>query len=323
MIERSTTETVDARDEGELIAEPSVERRSSPWWARGGAGWGSVLADLVALTKPRITALVITTTAAGLWLGGRSLGDRPGSQSAIATIVGTATVVAGANALNMFLERDTDALMERTRMRPLPTGRLPSEAALLVGLLCTLISLPLLTFAVNPLAGALAGIALLSYVLVYTPMKRRSPTALVVGAVPGAIPPLLGWAAATGNISGPGLSLFGLLFFWQIPHFLAIATFRRDDYARAGLKVLPNVRGERVTRHHIVAYTLVLLAVTSTLLPLAGPVFDGICIASGLGFLGFALRGLSKTAGDRWAKGLFAYSIVYLTVLLIALAIGA
>lgn len=283
----------------------------------------NVVADLIALTKPRITALVVTTTASGLWLGARVMGERPRATSAALALLGTVIVVAGANALNMYLERDSDGLMERTRERPLPAGRLPAEAALVLGMVCSAVSLPLLTFGVNAVAGLLAAIALLSYVLIYTPMKRRSPAALLVGAVPGAIPPLLGWAAATGGIGWPGLALFGLLFFWQVPHFLAIATFRRADYARAGLQVLPNVRGDVVTRRHAMAHSIALFAVTLALVPVAGPVYLGVAVVLGMGFLGLAAWGLARTAGESWAKSLFAYSIAYLTLMLVALAIGA
>jgi protoheme IX farnesyltransferase len=318
---RITTETTETLDEGVAV----VEGAPSPWWTRRGESRGllSIFSDLVALTKPRITALVVTTTASGLWLGARELGERPKAASAALALLGTVVVVAGANALNMYLERDSDGLMERTKDRPLPAGRLPAEAALVLGMVCSAVSLPLLTFGVNAAAGLLAAIALLSYVLVYTPMKRKSPAALLVGAVPGAIPPLLGWAAATGGIGWPGLALFGLLFFWQIPHFLAIATFRREDYARAGLQVLPNVRGDAVTRRHALAHSVALFAVTLSLTPVAGPVYLATAVVLGLGFLGLAAWGLAPSAGQTWAKSLFAYSIAYLTLMLVVLAIGA
>lgn len=321
MTSRITTETTESLDEGNAV----VGAAPSPWWTRRGESRGllSTLSDLVALTKPRITALVVTTTASGLWLGAREVGVRPTAVSAALALFGTVVVVAGANALNMYLERDSDRLMERTKDRPLPAGRLPAESALVLGMACSAVSLPLLTFGVNAAAGLLAAIALLSYVLVYTPMKRKSPAALLVGAVPGAIPPLLGWAAATGGIEWPGLALFGLLFFWQIPHFLAIATFRREDYARAGLQVLPNVRGDGVTRRHAMAHSVALFLVTLLLTPVAGPVYLVTAVVLGLGFLALAAWGLTPGAGHAWAKSLFAYSIAYLTLMLVVLAIGA
>src|SRR5262249_18441529 len=144
-----------------------------------------------------------------------------------------------ANTLNMYLERDVDGRMARTRHRPLPAGRLPERAALVFGIAQALVAVPLLTFGANPLTGLLGAVALILYVLVYTPMKRWSIHALLVGAVPGAMPPLLGFAARSGELSLGALALFGVIFLWQIPHFLAIALFREDDYRAAGLKVFP------------------------------------------------------------------------------------
>src|SRR5207249_1979750 len=170
--------------------------------------------------------------------------------------------------LNQYLERDIDRLMARTRNRPLPAQRLDRRVALALGIALAALSIPILTWAGGTMTGLLAAIALTSYVLVYTPMKQVSPHALLVGAVPGAIPPLIGWTAAMGRPTLPGLALFGVLFFWQLPHFLAISIYRKEDYARAGFKVLPVVRGERVTRFAILGYTLLLAAVTLSLTPL-------------------------------------------------------
>ena len=286
---------------------------------------GSVMMDLLALTKPRITGMVIFTTLGGFWLVGR-LGERAAaSRSLLAlTLVGTALVVASANTLNMYLERDTDALMARTRSRPLPAGRLSAVAALWLGMILGAAALPMLTFGVNAATGALAAIALVSYVLLYTPLKRRTTASLLIGAVPGAIPPLLGWTAAAGTIEWPGVALFGVMFLWQIPHFLAIATFRKEDYRRAGLKILPVERGDRVTRHHIVAYLAALVLVTLVLVPagIAGPFYLVAASLLGGGFFVMGLWGLRATAGARWARGLFLASIVYLVLLLAALVIG-
>jgi heme o synthase len=172
--------------------------------------------------------------------------------------------------------------------------------------------------------GLLAAIALVSYVVVYTPLKRRTTLSLLVGAVPGAIPPLLGWTAVTGRIQLPGVLLFGILFLWQVPHFLAIATFRRDDYARAGLKVLPVERGDRVTRWHIVAYLVALVGVSLSLVAtgVGGALYFGAAAVLGAGFLGVGLWGLRPSAGVRWARGLFAVSIVYLVLLFAALTVS-
>lgn len=318
------------------IAVPSVDSAPPPpsdadasrSLARGDLR--RVARDLLALTKPRITATVVLTTVGGLWLAGQhatatGVGLPPSAPLVATTVIGTALVVGGANALNMYLERDSDRFMGRTRARPLPAGRLPPVLALALGLWLSAIAIPLLTFAVNPLTGLLAGIALVSYVLVYTPMKRRSTASLVVGAVPGAIPPLLGWSAATGRVDGPGLVLFAVLFCWQIPHFLAIASFRRDEYARAGLKTLPKERGDRVTRHHIVRWLAALVLVSFLLVPygLGGVPYLAAATVLGLGFFAVGAWGLRRDAGVRWARALFGVSMLYLVGLYASLVAGA
>lgn len=290
------------------------------------AGRGpSKIADLVTLTKPRITAMVVATMLGGIWLASRAGGHpRPIWVLAVA-VLGTVLVVSGANTLNMYLERDTDKLMVRTRTRPLPGGRMAPDVALWLGMALSAVSVPLLTFCVNAATGLLAALALTSYVLLYTPLKRRTTISLLIGAVPGAIPPLLGWTAVTGRADFPGVLLFGILFLWQIPHFLAIAIFRREDYRRAGLKILPVERGDRVTRHHIVFYLAALVLVTLLLVPLGvgGPLYFGVALALGAVFFGFGAWGLRPSAGARWARGLFITSIVYLVLLLAALMVSA
>ena len=280
--------------------------------------------DLVALTKPRITIMVLATALGGAWLAARRAGVAP-AKTVLLALLGTALIVGGANALNMYLERDTDALMERTRSRPLPAGRLAPGAALAVGFVLSAVSLPLLTFGVNATTAMLAAIALTSYVLLYTPLKRRTSAALLVGAVPGAMPPLIGWTSVAGAIEWPGVLLFGVLFFWQLPHFLAIATFRRDDYARANMKVLPVERGDPTTRRHIVGYLVLLVAVSLLLaqVGVGGPLYLAAAIVLGAGFLGLGAWGLRKSAGPRWARGLFFASMLYLVLLLTALVAGA
>src|SRR5258706_10065860 len=193
------------------------------------------LGDLVALTKPRVTALVIVTTAGGLWLAPVKVGF---TVSGLA-LLGTVLIVAGASALNMYLERDIDGRMDRTKDRPLPAGRLAPHVALWFGVALSAIAVPILAFGVNTTTALFAVLAHLTYVLAYTPLKQRSPAALLVGAVPGAMPPLLGWTAATGTASWGGVGLFAIIFLWQGPHFLAISIFRKDDYPRPGLKVMP------------------------------------------------------------------------------------
>lgn len=273
----------------------------------------ATIRDYVALMKPRITLMVIITAAGGMWLAPNAL---PVSVVAIMLLT-TAAVVGAANTLNMYLERDTDGLMQRTMSRPLPDQRLEPRSALIFGISLGLVSVPILWLGVNPLTGLLGAIALVSYVAVYTPLKQITPAALLVGAIPGALPPLMGWTAATGELGGPGLVLFGILFLWQIPHFIAISLFRKGDYEAAGLKVLPSVRGDRVARYHCVVYTLALLPVSLMLYPLgvAGPVYTVVAMGLGLLFAGVALQGLRASADERWAKRLFFTSLIYLTVL--------
>src|SRR5512138_3387831 len=214
--------------------------------------------DLLLLAKPRLSSLVVLTTAGGVALAP----GRLGAARAIVTIVGTAAVVGAANALNCYLERDVDARMRRTRDRPLPAGRVEPFVALALGLAVPIFALPVLALVANPLTALLAFLALAVYVAVYTPMKRRSTLALFVGAVPGAIPPLLGWTAVTGRLDAGGLALFALLFAWQLPHFLAISIYLAEDYARGGLQVFALVHGERATRGWIAASSVLVLAVS-------------------------------------------------------------
>lgn len=298
--------------------------------ARGAGGGPSLLADLVALTKPRVTRMVVATMLGGIWVAARYLRANgaeavPPMSQLLLGLVGTVLVVSAANTLNMYIERETDGLMERTRRRPLPTGRLAPEVALWFGIALSVISVPLLFAFVNATTGVLAAIALLSYVLVYTPLKRRTWLALQIGAIPGAIPPLLGWTAVTGRVDMPGFLLFAVMFLWQIPHFLAIATFRREDYRRAGHRVLTVERGDRVTRIHIVLHLALLVAATVLLVPfgVGGPVYLGAAVVLGGAFFAGGVYGLRADAGDRWARKLFFGSMIYLVLIFAALMIGA
>ncbi|OLE62240.1 MAG: protoheme IX farnesyltransferase [Deltaproteobacteria bacterium 13_1_20CM_2_69_21] len=278
----------------------------------------STLATHLELTKPRITALVVFTTATGLWLAPA----RPTVYTVLFTLIGTAMVVAAANVLNMYLERDTDALMPRTMRRPLPSHRMDPRRALQFGLLLAAVSVPFLTFAVGAIPGVLAAIALVSYVLIYTPMKRRTAASFLVGAVPGTIPPLIGWTAATGRFDLPGLLLFTVLFLWQVPHFLAITLLRRREFARAGLIVQPNEpAGEREARRNIVLYTVALIAVSLMFIPLGlgGMVYLVAAAGSGALFLAHGIQGLRTDSVERWARIEFLGSLAYLTVLLAVL----
>jgi protoheme IX farnesyltransferase len=277
------------------------------------------IAEVVRLAKPRITGLVIVTFLGGLWLAPGQI-DR---WRALMTLIGTVLLVAGANTFNMIMERDVDPLMERTHDRPLPRGTVSPELALVFGAALSCAALPLLFLGGNLLTGLLGFLALGSYVGVYTPMKRRSGAALFIGAIPGAIPPLMGWTVVTGRIDPPGLVLFAILFLWQIPHFLAIAIYRAADYARAGFKVLPGAISERATRLTIVGFSIVLVAATILLEPLrvAGPRYMAAATLLGAVLIGWAAAGFRRAAAGAWARSLFLFSIVYLTLLFVALAI--
>lgn len=274
--------------------------------------------DLLLLAKPRLSGLVVLTSAGGLALAPGEVG----AARAILTVLGTAAVVGAANALNNFLERDVDARMRRTRDRPLPAGRVEPFVALALGVAVPAFALPLLALVANPLTALLAFAALAIYVGVYTPMKQRSTLALFVGAVPGAIPPLMGWTAVTGRLDAGGLALFALLFAWQLPHFLAISIYLAEDYARGGLKVFALVHGERTTRAWIAGTTLALVPVSLALLPLgvAGPAYGAVAAVLGAALAAYALAGLGK-AGGRWARNLFLGTLAYLTLVFAALLV--
>lgn len=280
-----------------------------------------VVRDLILLTKPRLTAVVLATTSGGMWIAKTP----PSKLVAALTLLGTALIVAGAHALNMYIERDSDARMERTRNRPLAAGRLSPKTGLWFGVVLTAIAVPILAIGANPTTALLALIANLSYVLAYTPMKQRSYLSLWVGAIPGAMPPLLGWTAATGRIDATGLVLFGILFVWQIPHFLAITLFRQDEYGRAGLKIMPHAHGERATKRTIVHWLGAQLGVSLLLVPtgLVNRMYLVTALALGIVFFAWGLWGLRKDAGKRWARSLFAISIPYLVLLFTAAMIDA
>lgn len=224
------------------------------------AGSPSRAADFVSLTKPRLNLLVLATSAAAYFLGGGY--ELPWTRL-LHTIVGTALVAGGAAALNQHWERDTDRLMRRTRRRPLPDARLHPQDALSFGIALTGFGIAELAWGVNLLTAAVAGATLASYVFFYTPLKVRTSLSTIVGAVPGALPAVIGWTAATNTLSIEGWVLFGIVFMWQMPHFLAIAWMFRDDYARAGMPLLPVIQPDgRTTAHQAVLYAAGLIPVS-------------------------------------------------------------
>jgi heme o synthase len=288
-----------------------------------GLGALRLVRDLVALSKPRITLFVAITSAGGLELAART-GHAASRAAYVAALVGVCLIVSGANALNMFIERDIDRNMVRTQDRPLPSGRMQPRIALWTGVILSVLAVPVLGIFVNALTAFLAVLANLLYVFAYTPMKQKSHYSLLVGAVPGAIPPLLGWTAATGRLDAAGLVLFGILFLWQVPHFLAITLFRAQDYARAGLVVMPNVAPAEVVRRTMAHFSLALLLVSILLVPI-GVAHMGYFVAAsvlGIAFLALVSVGLFKDPGIRWAKQVFGASLVYIVAMMIALGAG-
>jgi heme o synthase len=270
--------------------------------------------DFLALTKPRLNLLVLLTTLGGLYLGAP---DGVAPVLLFHTLIGTALVAGGASALNQVWERDTDGLMRRTRTRPVPDGRLQAAEGLRFGLLLSAIGLVQLALGVNLAAALVAAATLGSYVLLYTPLKRRTWLSTLIGAFPGALPPVIGWAAATGRIDVAALTLFGIVFFWQIPHFLAIAWLYREDYARAGLPLLPVIEPDgRSTGRQALIYAVLLVpvSVSPAATGLAGTGYVAVAVV-----LGAALVALSVTfARERSttaARRLFLASIAYLPLL--------
>jgi protoheme IX farnesyltransferase len=279
-----------------------------------------VATDLFALTKPRVVLMVLVTTVVGYYLGS---GPALDYGRLLHVIAGTALAAGGTLALNQYLERDVDALMARTRLRPLPDGRLQPLEALAFGALATVAGLAYLTVAVGPLVGLVTFATAALYLFAYTPLKLRTPFCMIVGAVPGALPPVTGWVAARGDLSAGAWILFGILFLWQLPHTLAIARLYRDDYARAGVCVLPVVdRDGDSTERQIVLGCLALLVVglLPTLSGLAGAAYFAGAFVLGLVFLACgALQALAPSPAA--ARRVLFASIVYLPALLVLLAL--
>jgi heme o synthase len=271
-------------------------------------------ADFLELSKPRITSLVVLTAAVGYALGA------PVFQTGVflAVLAGTALVAGGASVLNQYAERDFDARMLRTRYRPLPAGRLQPAEALAFGLVLSAAGLTLLVAGTNALTAALGLAASASYVLLYTPLKRVTSLCTVVGAIPGAIPPLMGWAAARGGLDRTAWALFSILFLWQLPHFLALAWMYREDYARGGFPMLAvsDTDGSSTGRQALL-YSAALLPVTlaAGLFAGAGPVFLWGGLAAGLAFFAGAAL-FARRREIAWARRLFLASVLYLPAVL-------
>ena len=274
--------------------------------------------DFVTLTKPRLNLLVLATTLAGLYLASPS-----GVTAVLAfhTLVGTALVAGGAAALNQVWERETDRRMRRTSGRPVPRGRIGVTEGAWFGGVLSAIGLTQLAIGATPVAAAVAAVTLISYVFLYTPLKTRTSLATLVGAVPGALPPVIGWAAATGDITLPAIVLFGIVFFWQMPHFLAIAWMYKDDYANAGIPLLPVVEPDgRRTGRQVLLYTAALWPVSllPALVGLAHAPYSAVATSLGIVFMWLSAVFARDRSADA-ARQVFLFSITYLPLLLGAL----
>jgi heme o synthase len=277
--------------------------------------------DYVTLTKPRIMTLLLLTGACGMFVGARGW---PGTWTLVAGLTGLALACGGASALNHVLDADIDRLMgKRTEKRPVAAGRVPPSRALEFGLALSALSFALLASTVNVVAAALALVGNLFYVLVYTRwLKRSTPQNIVIGGAAGAVPPLVGYAAATGDVTFAALLLFGIVFFWTPPHFWALALLIKENYAAAKVPMLPVVRGDRETARQIVVYTVVLIAVSLTpvLWGGMGVVYLACALVLGGVFMALALV-LQRSLARRHAGLLFHYSLLYLALLFVAMAI--
>ena len=278
------------------------------------------VADFVALTKPRLNSLVVITTGVGFYLASASPLDLV---ILLHTVLGTALVAGGAAAFNQIAERDLDKMMERTRRRPLPAGRIQPAEAITFSVVLVAVGTIELAVTTNWLATVVAIVTLVSYVAIYTPLKRRTPWATLVGAVPGALPPMIGWAAAHGSLEVGAWVLFGIVFFWQLPHFHALAWMYREDFRCANIPLVAVLdRNGRRTSTHALAYTVALLPVSLTpaLVELSGGLYIVGTLAAGIGLLTLAVRFALRQTADR-ARPLFLGSLVYLPVLWILLVI--
>jgi protoheme IX farnesyltransferase len=274
---------------------------------------GASVGDFIALLKPRVMSLVVFTGLAGMVTA-------PGALHPVLAAIAVlciAVAAGAAGAINMWYDRDIDALMARTRERPIPAGRMIPEEALAFGVVLSIASVTVMALAVNFAAAALLALSILFYVFVYTVwLKRRTPQNIVIGGAAGAFPPMIGWAAVTGDVSLASLAMFAIIFMWTPPHFWALSLFRSGDYARAGVPMLPVVAGVPETKRQIILYSLALLPVSLApyLLGTAGVVY-----AAGAAVLGLILVAGSvavwRDAGDTAAKRLFGYSIIYLFLL--------
>lgn len=280
---------------------------------------GAAVHDFWILLKPRVMSLVVFTGAVGLMLA-------PGHIHPVQAVIAILCIAAGSGAsgaINMWYERDIDALMRRTRNRPLPAGRMMPGEALGFGIMLATAAVLIMAIALNLVAAALLAATIGFYVVIYTiALKRRTPQNIVIGGAAGAFPPVIGWAAVTGDIGWPALVLFALIFLWTPPHFWSLALYRADDYAKAGVPMLPVVAGPQATRIQILIYTLLLwpVSLAPVLIGMAGWIYGAAAILLDLAFTALALR-LMIERTDRAARAMFGFSLLYLFLLFAVLAV--
>ena len=275
--------------------------------------------DYIELTKPRVVVMILVTTLVGFYLGSQGV---PDYLCLVYTLIGTALAAGGTLALNQLIEREADAKMHRTRLRPLPDGRMQPLDALVFGALLTLGGLVYLTLTVNPLSALVTAAIVVSYLFAYTPLKKKTSLCSIVGAIPGALPPVIGWTAARETLNLEAWVLFTIMFLWQMPHSLAIGWLYRDDYARAGFRLLPVVDPDgKSTGRQIVSYCLALLAVglLPTLIGFTGTTYFFCALALGSIFLWYGVI-LALSCSQAAARRLLFASLVYLPVLLAVMA---
>ena len=288
--------------------------------ARVATSAGTVVSDYVEMTKPKVQSLLIFTTVTTMYVAGD-----PSLGLVALTCLGGALSAGGAGAINHALDRDIDSRMKRTADRPVASGRVSVRAAMVYGTLLGCASFALLSLTVNPLAAVLAMSGLLGYVLVYTLwLKRRTPQNIVIGGAAGAVPPLVAWAAVTGGLAGTPLYLFAIVFFWTPPHFWSLSLLMKDEYARAGVPMLPVVRGEDETRRQVLLYAVLLYAVSQ--LPFCAGAFGAtylVCsVVLGAAFIAGAYR-LLRRPERRTALRLYLFSLAYLALLFGAMVADA
>jgi protoheme IX farnesyltransferase len=279
-----------------------------------------LLGDYVELTKPKVQSLLLLTTITTMYVAGD-----PSPGLVALTCLGGYLSAGGAGAVNHWFDRDIDKLMKRTSTRPIPAGRIAPRSALMFGCLLACLSLLELSLTVNPLAAGLSFSGFLGYVFIYTVwLKRRTPQNIVIGGAAGAVPPLVGWAAVTGSVSGTAVLLFFIVFFWTPPHFWALSLLMKEEYEKVGVPMLPVVRGEAETRRQILLYSILLYAVTQ--LPFCAGGFGGIYLVAsltlGIGFVAGAVR-LYRRADRASALRLYLYSLAYLALLFCAMVADA